>query len=108
MLQIDQVVEEVRPGPRDPPRLLGVGSCLDSNLTLYCYMDGAIFFTESDPIRALLLLISAFYVMGIDFPSYSRGPLLLLTASTMGVSLVNAQVSRNNKFVDLLKGFQLL
>lgn len=101
------VVDEVRPGPRDPPRLLGVGTIQNKDLNTYSYVDGSLFFTETDPLTAMLLLLSAFFVLGITWPSLTKHPLALLSAATLGAKKVTSLVSGNNKFLDLLKQLKL-
>lgn len=105
---MDTVLREVQPGPRDPPGLIGLGSVLEENLSIYCYMDGSLYFTEEDPVKALLLLLSAYFVMGIKWPPHTRLPLVLITCATMGPPVVSNDVSRNNKLIDILKRLKLM
>lgn len=108
LLQVETVLAEVQPGPRDPPRLLSTGSLRDGNLSIYCYLDSTPFFSDEDPLHALLLLLSSYFVGGVKWPKHTRLPLLLLSCATVGSTLVAAEVSSNNKFTDIITELGLM
>ena len=88
---------------KDPPRLLASGTVADNTISLQCYLDTEPLFSEEDPIKALVLLLAAYYIFGVHWPSLTRLPLIFLTAAVIGPKHVAYEVSRNNKLKDILK-----
>lgn len=93
---------------KDPPRLLASGTVADSNISLQCYLDTEPLFSAEDPVKALILLLAAYFVFGVGWPTLTRQPLVFLCAAVIGPKHVSFEISRNNKLKDILKECKIL
>jgi len=95
------------PRAKDPPRLMAAGRA--ENDSIHCYLDTEPLFCVQDAVQALLLLLSAYFVMGIKFPAHTRLQLIVLCCATVGATAanVNQDIAKNNKLLDLLKELKL-
>ena len=98
----------MRPMARDPPRLIALGNIEDDSLSIHCYVDTEPFFAVKDPIEAMLLLLSSYFVLPIEWNTHTRLPLIMLCCCTVGSAKVREYVARNNKLQDLLSRLKLL
>lgn len=94
---------EVQTKPKEAPRLIGIGSYSEGSLSISCYVDSEPWFQDSDPIRAMFLLLAVYFVAEIKWPPMTRLPLLFLVCATVGIDLVKDEIIKNQKLVDFLK-----
>lgn len=93
----------MKPGEKDPPRLIATGDVTSDSLSIHCYFDGQPFFVVTDPVEAILLLLSAYFLFKIKWFSATRLATVTLCCCTCGLDKVSLDVCRNNKLVDFLK-----
>ena len=98
----------MKPGAKDPPRLLASGDLTSDSFSIQCYIDGEPYFVVRDPVEAILLLLSAYFLFGIKWFSSTRLPTVTLCCCTAGHGIVSLEVHRNNKLVDFLKKIEVI
>lgn len=106
-MQDDTSPAEVQPKGKHPPQLIGIGTFETGTLSLTCFVDSEPWFSEDDPFRAMLMLLSLFFVAKVKWPAPTRLPLQFLVCAVAGVKMVRKPINANQKLVDLLKRLKI-